>query len=204
MKHWVRVADDVLSHRIQLFQSLLDNWAKRINLIAASDAQSIYSRHISDSLQLIDYIPSRTKNALDIGSGAGFPGLMIAAATNLTVTLVESDRRKGAFLSEAARLMGLQPMIYMCRVEQIPAASFDLVTARGVGALRKIIPILAPFLRPGGVALLPRGTSLGAELTTLKGEWHIKSERLTSQTHPNATILKILELSRLTHDRPRS
>ena len=184
------------------FAALVRKWSPHINLISASTTHEIESRHIADCLQLRNAAPKDAKTWLDLGSGGGFPGLVIAIVakthdTGLHVTLVESDQRKAVFLREATRLLSLNTTVRAQRIESLKPQQYDVVSARALAPLPKLLPMVAPFLNLGGVGLFPKGANLNAELTEARKDWHITFDRVASETDPEATILVVRELSRV-------
>lgn len=186
------------SERLDLLAALVRKWTPRINLIAPATVAELESRHIADSLQLWDLRPATPRNWIDLGSGGGFPGLVIAAcAPDLPVTLVESDQRKAVFLRTAAREMGLAPDVICARIEAVPPRPFDVVSARALAPLDRLLPLARPFVAPGGVALFPKGRGADSELTAARAGWHIRAEAIPSRTDPAGTILRLLEFEPL-------
>lgn len=191
--------------RLVAYAELLLRWNRTINLISKNDEPVIWTRHIQDALALIPHLPPtrdsapEPDNAIDIGSGAGLPGLILAIATNRRFTLVESDQRKAAFLREAARATGANVVIHAARIEQLTIASTPLVTARAVAPLIILLGWAVPVLAPGGICLFPKGRTAKDELTAAASQWHMRVETFASPTDPEGTILKISEISRVGH-----
>jgi 16S rRNA (guanine(527)-N(7))-methyltransferase RsmG len=188
--------------RLRTYVDLLLRWNARINLIGRATEDEVWTRHIDDSLQLAPLLPAGAIALADLGSGAGFPGLVLSIAGGLPVTLIESDRRKASFLAEAARLTAAPATIAAHRVEDVPPLSTRLITARAFAPLPKLLPLAARHLAPGGVLLLPKGARSEDELTAAAAGWHMRVERFPSRTAPDATILRISELRPVDHDRP--
>ncbi len=188
--------------RLRAYVDLLLRWNARINLIGRATEDEVWTRHIDDSLQLAPLLPAGAIALADLGSGAGFPGLVLSIAGGLPVTLIESDRRKASFLAEAARLTAAPATIAAHRVEDVPPLSTRLITARAFAPLPKLLPLAARHLAPGGVLLLPKGARSEDELTAAAAGWHMRVERFPSRTAPDATILRISELRPVDHDRP--
>ncbi len=190
--------------KLRTYVELLLRWNARINLIGRATEDEVWTRHIDDSLQLAPLVPGATTALADLGSGAGFPGLVLSIACGLRVTLIESDRRKASFLAEAARVTGAPATVAPHRVEDVPPLSTRLITARAFAPLPKLLPLAARHLTPGGVLLLPKGARSEDELTAAAAGWHMRVERFPSRTAPDATILRISELRPVDHDRPPS
>jgi len=199
VKHVVDAQADVPREtelRLQIYRDLLLRWNVRINLIGRSDMPHLWHRHILDSLQLARLIPSGTARLIDLWSGAGFPGLVLAIATGVNVDLIESDQRKAAFLREAARETSAPATVHAVRIEaaQIPPA--PAVVARALAPLPRLLELAHRFLAPGAFALFPKGAEADRELTEAEATWNMRVERFASQTDAEATIFKLSEVIR--------
>ncbi len=181
--------------RLQAYVALLLRWNAKINLVADSTLEQVWQRHILDSLQLLPLLPDGQGSITDLGSGAGFPGLVLAAASGRETHLVESDRRKCAFLSEAARTLGLsRAHIHPQRIEAATPPPAAVVTARALAPLPILLGHAARLLAPGGVALFPKGRTADEELTAAAPHWTMRAERFPSHTDSAATILRLSEI----------
>lgn len=202
MKHPIPVLppDPARTARLAAFRDLLLRWNATINLVAAKSAADIDRRHIADSLQLVPLLPEGGAIA-DLGSGGGLPGMVIAAALpEREVHLVESDRRKAAFLVEAAGTLRLPRVtVHPKRIEQAGLPPAAAVTARALAPLDALLGYAAPFLAPGGIAVFPKGRTAEQELTNAAAHWHFTVERFASRTDPEATILRLSEIRRAGH-----
>ena len=185
------------SDRLDRFVDLLLTWQQRINLIAPSTIPKLWTRHIADSLQLLALAPN-AKVWADFGSGAGFPGLVLACALAETpgahVHLVESNTKKAAFLREAARVTGAPAEIHAVRIVDFVdnrSDSVEVVTARALAPLVKLMAEAYPLLTTGAVALFPKGQDVDAELTEAAKCWNIQASLVPSLTDPKARIIKI-------------
>ncbi len=189
--------DPAVIERLRIFVALLGLWNARINLIAEADLATIRQRHLADSLQLVPLLPARGALA-DLGSGAGFPGLVLAAAQpEREVHLLDSDRRKAAFLVEAARQLALPRVsVHARRIESLRLPGIAVVTARALAPLATLLGYAAEILAPGGVAILPKGRDAEKELTAAESRWHMAVERFASRTDPDATIFRLSEIRR--------
>lgn len=184
--------------RLGAYADLLRTWQRRINLVGKATLDDLWRRHMLDSAQLKAIIPSHTETLLDLGSGAGFPGLVLAILGVRGVHLVESDARKCAFLQEAARITGASVKIHRCRIEALEPFAVDVITARACAPLPKLLDLVEPFLSISTICVFPKGRTAEEELTDLQKNWMIKTSRIRSLTDPFAQILK-LEVIRRRH-----
>ena len=181
--------------RLDRFVELLLQWQRRTNLIAPSTESTLWTRHIADSLQLIELAPHATAWA-DLGSGGGFPGLVVACALAATagaeVHLVESNARKASFLREAARVTGAPAVIHAERIadfaEHAPER-LDVITARALAPLGKLLAEAFPLLKTGRIGLFPKGQDVAAELTEAAKYWNIQATLAPSRTDPRGRIV---------------
>jgi 16S rRNA (guanine527-N7)-methyltransferase len=187
--------------RLDAYVDLLLTWQRKTNLIAPSTTPEIWTRHIADSLQLLELAPKSARVWLDIGSGAGLPGLVLACALAppAIVHLVESNAKKAAFLREAVRLTGAPAQIHPQRIEDF-AAGFaghvDVVTARAVAPLATLFDYVAPFVERGAQALLLKGQDVEGELTDAAKYWKIEADFVPSKTDAKARIVVVRRVSR--------
>ena len=183
---------------LERFADLLLRWNRHLNLISRRDEPLIWERHIADSLQLAELISPRPARAIDIGSGGGFPGLVLSIATGIPFDLIEADQRKAAFLLEAARKLNAPVRVYACRAEAAPLLPAGLITARAVAPLSALLALAAPLLAPGGFCLFLKGSRVDDELTAAGAKWHMQVQQLPSRT-PGGSILRITDLIRVQH-----
>jgi 16S rRNA (guanine527-N7)-methyltransferase len=184
--------------RLAAYGDLLLRWNTRINLISAETAAEIDQRHIADCAQLQPLLPQDGLIA-DLGSGAGLPGLVLAIMQpEREIHLVESDKRKAAFLIEASAQLKL-PMVrvHACRAENANLPPLSAITARALAPLATLLPHAAKFLALGGVAVFPKGKTAEKELTEAAQGWHFTCERFPSTTNPEATILRLSNIHRV-------
>jgi 16S rRNA (guanine527-N7)-methyltransferase len=180
--------------RLDAFVSTLERWQKAINLVGQNTLGDVWHRHVLDSAQLKPLIPQGTKTLTDLGSGAGFPGLVLAAlCPDLGVTLIESDARKAAFLGEAARRMTLEkpPKIVVGRIESVPPAPADIVTARALAPLSQLLTWAEPHRTDTAICLFHKGKGWQVEVTEAMKEWDFSPQTFTSVTDLDAVILRI-------------
>lgn len=183
--------------RLQIYADTLVTWNKKVNLIGRSTVDRLWHRHFMDSAQLYPLIPHGSQGLLDLGSGAGFPGLVLAIMGLKTVHLVESDGRKAAFLREVVRLTGVSVEVHNTRIESLAPFSVDVVTARALAPLSDLLSWAEPFLAPQGLCLFPKGRNVGDELTSIHNIWETKVSRRQSRTDPESTIVCIREVYRV-------
>jgi len=188
---------------LNAFAALLLRWNRTVNLISRRDEPDLWPRHIADSLQLVPLTAPDTQRGIDLGSGAGFPGLVLSIATGIPFDLIEADLRKAAFLREAARTTGAPATVHAVRAEAATMPPAPLVTARALAPLPDLLSLAAPFLASGGTCLFLKGANASSELTAAAAEWHMQVERVPSQTAPDACILRISDIARV-HDNARS
>ena len=195
MKH-SSISNNASREAFAPYLALLERWNRTINLIGRGDIAHAADRHLADALQLVSLIPAGTTRGIDLGSGAGFPGLVLAAATGIPFDLIEADQRKAAFLREAARVLGAPAQVHAVRIEAAALPLAPLVTARALAPLPRLLELAAPLLAPGGVALFPKGAGAAAELTAAREGWHMHVEQTPSRTAAGAVILRITEIAR--------
>lgn len=180
--------------RLQIFVETLTRWQKTINLVGRATLDDVWARHILDSAQLLPLIPDKAETLVDLGSGAGFPGLVIAAlAPHLAVTLIEADARKAAFLGEASRRMGLEksPAIRIGRIEAVAPVKSDVVTARALAPLSQLLAWAARHQGDTTICLFHKGKGWQGELTEAMKTWDIPALPSNSITDRDAVILRI-------------
>jgi 16S rRNA (guanine527-N7)-methyltransferase len=181
--------------RLDRFVALLLQWQQHTNLIAPSTEPTIWTRHIADSLQLLALAP-HAKIWVDLGSGAGFPGLVIACALadtpGVQIHLVESIGKKATFLREAARVCDAPAVVHAERIADFVKHAprrIDVVTARALAPLNKLLREASPLLKTGATALFPKGQDVAAELTEAAKCWKIQMTLVPSRTDPKARIV---------------
>lgn len=184
-------------HKLASHLELLRRWQARINLVSEASLGDPWRRHFLDSAQLFPLIAPASARLYDIGSGAGFPGLVLAIMGLHDVHLIESDQRKAEFLREAARITGAQVKIHVLRVEKLSPKDGDFVTARGCAALPELLELAKPLLKPSGICIFLKGRGVEAELTGALKNWSMKISRLSSKSDPEGTILRLEELHRV-------
>jgi 16S rRNA (guanine527-N7)-methyltransferase len=186
--------------RLKTYLALLERWNRAINLVGRDSLGDPWRRHFLDSAQLLPLMPAlpegRARRLLDLGSGAGFPGMVLAILGAGEAHLVEADQKKAAFLRNVARETETSVTLHACRIEDLPALSADVVTARALAPLPKLLGYAAPFLADEGVCLFLKGREAERELTAAAAEWKMKVRRHPSRSSEQGTILQIEELCR--------
>ena len=177
------------------YADLLARWQRRINLVGPATMPDLWRRHFLDSAQLLPLAPSTSGCWLDLGSGAGFPGLVLALLGVADMHLVESDGRKCAFLAEAARVTGARITLHHGRIETLTGVAAAVVTARACAPVARLLALSAGIATRHTVYLLPKGREVAAELTEAGESWSMQIERFPSQTDPRGTVLRLTEVA---------
>jgi len=187
--------------RLAAYAALLTRWQATINLVGRDTLDDLWRRHMLDSVQLVRYLPAGARVVTDLGSGAGFPGLVLSIVADIHVHLVESIGRKTAFLQEAARVTRARVTIHRDRIESVDPWPSDAVTSRALAPLPELLKLAAPFLvaaTPGiePVCLFLKGAQAEQELTDARKSWKIVVERFPSLAEPAGCVLRIRGVSR--------
>lgn len=181
--------------RLRLYAALLTKWQRAVNLIGKSTEADIWERHFLDSAQLHPHL-SEKPGLTDFGSGAGFPGAVLAAMGVRDVHLVESDGRKCAFLREVDRQLGLGMTIHEARIDHLTPWKASSLTARALASLPKLLDMAEEFLDLETVILFPKGETVDQELTEASKGWNMTVARLASRTSPTSVILRLTRVER--------
>ncbi|MBH90108.1 MAG: 16S rRNA (guanine(527)-N(7))-methyltransferase RsmG [Magnetovibrio sp.] len=191
-------ANDEALQRLLVYSELLEKWQKKINLVSSSSIVELWKRHMLDSAQLLPLLPRQGCSILDFGSGAGFPGLVLALMGELQVTLVESDQRKCVFLSEVIRKTRVVASVRVqnCRIENLPSGKVDVVVSRGLAPLEKLLVLAERFLRSDSICLFLKGKKVDEELKEIQKNWYMKATKFQSRSDPCGIILKIEHVMR--------
>ena len=194
----------------ETYQALTDleamvlRWNGAVNLVGTSTLRTIRERHVLDSAQLYALAPAAARHWVDLGSGGGFPGLVVAVIAQelrpaLKMTLVEADLRKATFLREAARSLNLTATVHACRIEALPPQRADVLSARALAPLPLLLSYLERHMDTSGVALLPKGARHAEEVTAARQRWTFELETIASVSDPNAGVLVIRNSHRANH-----
>lgn len=189
--------DDATLARLTVYADLLVKWQRAINLVGPKTLGDAWRRHMLDSAQLFALMPAGARTLVDLGSGAGFPGLVLAIMGRgaLEVHLIESDHRKAAFLREVSRETGAKAHIHAARIEAVTPFVADVVTARALAPLDRLCVLARPFIGPGTECLFLKGQDVVSELTEATKHRTMTVERYPSLTDPDATILRLTEIA---------
>jgi len=180
--------------KLKAYEQLLREWNAKFNLIAPSTVPQIWQRHFQDSAQLWPLLPPTTKRLVDLGSGAGFPGLVLAIMGVPEVHLIESTGKKARFLETVATELGLCVTVHNERIEAVSGLKADVVTARALTALPDLFKLARPFLGKESVALFLKGEKAEGELTQAHKYWTFECVKTPSATSPSGVILQIRAL----------
>ena len=188
--------------RMDAYVALLEKWTVRINLISRSSVPLIWERHIADSCQLAEFISSDKDLWVDLGSGGGMPGLVVAIiarekAPGFRMKLVESDQRKATFLRTVVRELDLNATVEATRIEELAPQETDIISARALARLPQLLEYVERHRRSTGKALFLKGISFEKEVEESRKTWHFDLEIRPSLTDPQAALLVIGELSRV-------
>jgi 16S rRNA (guanine527-N7)-methyltransferase len=191
------VSRETLS-RLKLFVSLLAEWNSRLNLVSSGSLEDVWRRHMWDSAQLAPLIPAKTETLVDLGTGAGFPGLVLALVLRergaLRTVLYEATTKKCSFLAEAASRTGAPVEIRNGRIEKADREPFDVVTSRACAPMAKLLAYAQPFQKPATINLFLKGQSVGVELTEARKSWKMKLLEHPSRSDPSGVIVEVQEL----------
>jgi 16S rRNA (guanine527-N7)-methyltransferase len=188
--------------RLRAYVDLLGHWNGRINLVSAASLEDVWRRHILDCGQLIRHIGAGARVLVDLGSGAGLPGLILGILGVPEAHLIEVDQRKAAFLREAARVTNTQATVHAARIEAVGRFPVDVVAARALAPLPQLLEQAVRFVGDRTVCLFLKGRDLRDELTAAQEKWIMRTQTLASLADPTGHILRVEGLSAV--DRPPS
>ncbi len=197
---WLNVSRETLD-RLFSFCDLVEKWNPAINLISKSGIAEIWNRHIIDSAQLFQQMPDRAREWCDLGSGGGFPGIVLAILAkqlqpNAQVILVESDRRKSVFLAQASRLLDIDVRVKTQRIEELEPQNADVLSARALAPMSDLCGYAYRHLKPDGVAIFPKGAAALLEIEQAQKLWRFDYSLTQSYTDPTAHILSVRGIRR--------
>ena len=186
---------------LEQLADLVRRWNPAINLVSKSTIPDLWNRHIVDSAQLFSHGSPTAKLWLDLGSGGGFPGIVVSVLAKelqpqLKVALVEADLRKATFLREACRTLNLNAQVHSTRIESLPPAQADTLSARALAPLPSLLAFADQHLNTGGIALFPKGAQHEAELSEARKSYTFDAKLFPSLSEPTAAILEIRNIRR--------
>jgi 16S rRNA (guanine527-N7)-methyltransferase len=176
---------------LEIYAALLAKWNKSINLVAPSTIPNLWERHIEDSLQLIPFLPESPSLLLDIGSGAGLPGVVLSLCTPHQVTMIDSDTKKCLFLNEVKRHTAASFTVICARIEKTNHVPYDVITSRACASLPTLVRFSKPFLKEKSYCLFHKGKNYIKEVEEARKEWYFDLEIYPSCTDNDAAILKL-------------
>jgi 16S rRNA (guanine527-N7)-methyltransferase len=184
--------------KLEAYAALLEKWQRSVNLVSAGTLPDLWRRHFLDSAQLAPLIlaANPAPRCADIGTGAGFPGMVLAIMGVGTWTLIDSDRKKLTFLQEAARVTGVSVKLLPSRLEAVEGVIADIVTARALAPLGKLLGYAAPLVAEGGSAFFLKGRDAESELSEARKSWTFRAETFPSATDSEAKIVQIQDVAR--------
>ena len=197
---WVQQAFDVSREtmgRLDGFAALIRDEAANHNLVSAASLDHLWQRHFADSAQLLRFAPAPTSSWVDLGSGAGFPGLIIAALHAGPVTLIEERRLRIGFLERAAAMLGVNVEIVGGRVERLSPRPFDVISARAFAPLPRLLDLGTRFSTRNSVWILPKGRNAQSELEAIAPSWQGEFRLEPSLTDDDALIIVAHRVKRL-------
>lgn len=183
--------------RLDIYAGLLEKWNSTINLVGQRTLDDLWRRHMLDSAQLFPLIPPDARTLVDLGSGAGFPGMVLAIMGAAGVHLIESDKRKCAFLGEVARQTGAVVTIHPVRIDRAPAIKADVITARALTNLPELLDLAENFVFGHSMLLFLKGRRVDEELTRARERWNMRIRQIPSQTDSDGSILRLEAISRV-------
>ena len=173
------------------YVALLEQWQRAINLVAASTLRDPWRRHILDAGQLWRYLPPGPCRVVDLGSGAGLPGLVLAMMGSTETHLIEADGRKAAFLNEASRQLGLRTIVHARRAEAVTDLAGEVITARGLAPLSRLLPLATRFGTPDSLFLFLKGRNARRELDQAGEHWQMETLLHPSLSEPDACVIAL-------------
>ncbi|WP_417320852.1 16S rRNA (guanine(527)-N(7))-methyltransferase RsmG [Emcibacter sp.] len=180
--------------KLEIYADLLEKWQKRINLVSPTTIKDKWQRHFLDSAQIMEILPPGRKGdlkILDIGSGAGFPGLVLALLGTGEVHLVESNNKKCTFMNQVIRETGAKAAVHCCRIEELAPFPVDFISSRALATIDKLLQLSGRFLSDDTVCLFPKGKIWREELADAEKNWQFDVEKFTSRTEESGMILRL-------------
>ena len=182
--------------KLFIYHDLLIKWQKQINLVSDNTLSDSWNRHFLDSAQLLSHIPNPLVKTADIGSGAGFPGMVLAIMGMSNIHLIESDAKKIVFLKEVSRLTNTSVMIHHSRIEDLSIGTFDLIVSRALSDLNKLLQFSSHFVSHETFCLFHKGKNYSKEIEEAKKSWSFDHAIFPSVSDPHGVIIKLSNLKR--------
>jgi 16S rRNA (guanine527-N7)-methyltransferase len=182
--------------RLSVHLDLLRRWQRAINLVGPATLADPWRRHFLDSAQLVRHLPETAASLADLGSGAGFPGMVLALLGVRGVHLIEADRRKAEFLREVARATGARVTVHAERIERMQDWPAEVITARALAPLSRLLELAQRFVTADSVCLFLKGRSAERELTQARGSWHMVSAMFPSLSEPDGSVVQLQGIRR--------
>ena len=188
--------------KFDAYEALIRKWNRSINLVSRTTLDQVWSRHFHDSASAYDLAKINQGNWVDLGSGGGFPGAVIAimahgAGSPIQVTCIESDIRKCEFLRSLARTLNIKLNVLSRRIEDAPPQAANILSARALTSLSNLLGFAERHLAPDGHAIFLKGATWQSELDEALESWRFSYEKQASQTHPDSVVLRIGEIERV-------
>jgi 16S rRNA (guanine527-N7)-methyltransferase len=185
--------------RLTVYLELLRRWQRAVNLVGRGTLADPWRRHVLDCAQLAPHVPAGAATVVDLGSGAGFPGMVLSIMGVRGIHLVESDRRKAQFLRAVARATGASVQVHAERIERMRGWPADVVTARALAPLPRLLVLAERFMTSDSVCLFLKGRSGARELTEARVTWHMEAEMFPSRSEPTGMVLQLRGIRRARH-----
>ena len=182
--------------KLEAYHDMLLKWQERVNLISPDTIPNIWERHFLDSLQLIPYIPHLQLPVADLGSGAGFPGLVISIAMDIPVHLIESDMKKSIFLREVIRLTGSKAIVHNCRIESQPIEAAGIILSRACDSLSDLLDMVHNFVSRETICLFHKGKNYAMEIEEAKKKWRFDCQIFPSRTESQSAIVQLYKIAK--------
>ncbi|MDA0260578.1 MAG: 16S rRNA (guanine(527)-N(7))-methyltransferase RsmG [Proteobacteria bacterium] len=181
--------------RFEIYAELLLKWQNSVGLVGRSTLADLWRRHMLDSAQIVQHALPLSRSWLDIGSGAGFPGIVVAIMGGEDVHLVEANTRKCEFLREVCRQTGISAIIHQSRMENLDPWPVDVITSRACASVRRLVELSYPFMSSSTTCLFLKGQDVEGELTEATKYWNMSVKRTPSVSDSRGTVLRLTEVS---------
>lgn len=180
--------------KLETYANLLSRWQSKINLISTNSLQQVWHRHFLDSAQIYSMSPKKVASVIDVGAGAGFPGLILSIMGMKNVQLVEQNKKKCAFLYEVISETEATATVHPCKIENLPVKDYDIVLARAFMPLDGLLKAVSPFFGKDTLGIFPKGSKVNQELTAASKNWKMTTVIKQSITSPDGKIVLVKDL----------